>query len=200
MRPPPARTTSRGTSAQTPDNFNAPKAVTMAAVLYVFRSLVDDDIPLMLHARYLDLELSAAFGVVSGNKGEFRNFYTGVEPVCDGRYDLLLVTLEKSDSTDEHLRYKDYPLQEALFHWQSQSDTRQSDTRGRRHVQPASQGVTPLLFVRERKKDARGVTCAFRFLGAVTPERVEGERPISITWRLGTPLRAEWVRRWGQVG
>jgi 5-oxoprolinase (ATP-hydrolysing) len=35
-----------GTSAQRPDNFNAPKAVTMAAVLYVFRTLVDDDIPL----------------------------------------------------------------------------------------------------------------------------------------------------------
>jgi 5-oxoprolinase (ATP-hydrolysing) len=28
------------------NNFNAPKAVTMAAVLYVFRTLVDDDIPL----------------------------------------------------------------------------------------------------------------------------------------------------------
>jgi 5-oxoprolinase (ATP-hydrolysing) len=35
-----------GTSAQLPSNFNAPKAVTMAAVLYVFRTLVDDDIPL----------------------------------------------------------------------------------------------------------------------------------------------------------
>jgi len=35
-----------GTSEQQPDNFNAPKAVTMAAVLYVFRTLVDDDIPL----------------------------------------------------------------------------------------------------------------------------------------------------------
>ncbi|XHS77197.1 hydantoinase B/oxoprolinase family protein [Burkholderiaceae bacterium UC74_6] len=35
-----------GTSAQTPDNFNAPRSVTMAAVLYVFRTLVDDDIPL----------------------------------------------------------------------------------------------------------------------------------------------------------
>ena len=35
-----------GTSAQLPNNFNAPKAVTMAAVLYVFRLLVDDDIPL----------------------------------------------------------------------------------------------------------------------------------------------------------
>jgi len=35
-----------GTSAQLPNNFNAPKAVTMAAVLYVFRLLVEDDIPL----------------------------------------------------------------------------------------------------------------------------------------------------------
>ena len=35
-----------GTSAQLTNNFNAPTAVCMAAVLYVFRSLVDDDIPL----------------------------------------------------------------------------------------------------------------------------------------------------------
>jgi 5-oxoprolinase (ATP-hydrolysing) len=34
-----------GTSAQLPNNFNAPKSVTLAAVLYVFRTLVDDDIP-----------------------------------------------------------------------------------------------------------------------------------------------------------
>ena len=35
-----------GTSAQQSNNFNAPKAVCMAAVLYAFRSLVNDDIPL----------------------------------------------------------------------------------------------------------------------------------------------------------
>ena len=35
-----------GTSAQQSNNFNAPTAVCMAAVLYVFRTLVDDDIPL----------------------------------------------------------------------------------------------------------------------------------------------------------
>ncbi len=35
-----------GTSAQLANNFNAPRAVCMAAVLYVFRTLVDDDIPL----------------------------------------------------------------------------------------------------------------------------------------------------------
>ena len=35
-----------GTSGQLENNFNAPSAVCMAAVLYVFRTLVDDEIPL----------------------------------------------------------------------------------------------------------------------------------------------------------
>ena len=35
-----------GTSEQLANNFNAPRAITTAAVLYVFRTLVDDDIPL----------------------------------------------------------------------------------------------------------------------------------------------------------
>jgi 5-oxoprolinase (ATP-hydrolysing) len=41
-----ARIDFSGTSPQLPNNFNAPSAVCMAAVLYVFRTLVDDDIPL----------------------------------------------------------------------------------------------------------------------------------------------------------
>jgi len=35
-----------GTSAQMENNFNAPSAICMAAVLYVFRTLIDDEIPL----------------------------------------------------------------------------------------------------------------------------------------------------------
>jgi 5-oxoprolinase (ATP-hydrolysing) len=35
-----------GTSPQQPSNFNAPEPVTRAAVLYVFRMMVDDDIPM----------------------------------------------------------------------------------------------------------------------------------------------------------
>jgi len=35
-----------GTSSQQPSNFNAPEPVTRAAVLYVFRVMVDDDIPM----------------------------------------------------------------------------------------------------------------------------------------------------------
>jgi 5-oxoprolinase (ATP-hydrolysing) len=41
-----ARIDFSGTSPQLTNNFNAPRAITAAAVLYVFRTLVDDDIPL----------------------------------------------------------------------------------------------------------------------------------------------------------
>jgi 5-oxoprolinase (ATP-hydrolysing) len=41
-----ARIDFSGTSPQLTNNFNAPRAITTAAVLYVFRTLVDDDIPL----------------------------------------------------------------------------------------------------------------------------------------------------------
>jgi N-methylhydantoinase B len=41
-----AKVDSIGTSAQLNSNFNTPKAVTQAAVLYVFRTLADDNIPL----------------------------------------------------------------------------------------------------------------------------------------------------------
>ena len=41
-----ARVDFTGTSPQRADNFNAPMPVTRAAVLYVFRLMVDDDIPM----------------------------------------------------------------------------------------------------------------------------------------------------------
>ena len=41
-----ARIDFTGTSPQRPNNFNAPPAISRAAVLYVFRTLVDDDIPM----------------------------------------------------------------------------------------------------------------------------------------------------------
>jgi len=41
-----ARLDFTGTSAQSPGNLNAPLSITRAAVLYVFRCMVDDDIPL----------------------------------------------------------------------------------------------------------------------------------------------------------
>jgi 5-oxoprolinase (ATP-hydrolysing) len=98
-----------GTSAQLPNNFNAPSAVSMAAVLYVFRTLVDDEIPLnagclkpldvripagsMLNPRYpaavvagnvetsqcVTDALYGALGVMAASQGTMNNFTFGNE-------------------------------------------------------------------------------------------------------------------------
>ncbi len=98
-----------GTSEQQPNNFNAPSAVCRAAVLYVFRTLVDDDIPMnegclkplelvipegsMLNPRYPaavvagNVETSqcitdclyGALGVLAGAQGTMNNFTFGNE-------------------------------------------------------------------------------------------------------------------------
>ena len=98
-----------GTSAQLDNNFNAPAAVCMAAVLYVFRSLVDADIPLnagclkpleviippgsMLNPRYpaavvagnvetsqcVTDALYGALGVMGASQGTMNNFTFGNE-------------------------------------------------------------------------------------------------------------------------
>jgi 5-oxoprolinase (ATP-hydrolysing) len=96
-----------GTSAQLANNFNAPAAVSMAAVLYVFRTLVDEDIPLnagclkplevlipegcMLRPRYpaavvagnvetsqcVTDALYGALGVMAASQGTMNNFTFG---------------------------------------------------------------------------------------------------------------------------
>ena len=96
-----------GTSPQRPNNFNAPASVCMAAVLYVFRTLVEDDIPMnagvlkpleviipegcMLRPRYPaavvagNVETSqavtdaiyGALGVMAGAQGTMNNFTFG---------------------------------------------------------------------------------------------------------------------------
>jgi 5-oxoprolinase (ATP-hydrolysing) len=98
-----------GTSPQLANNFNAPSAVCMAAVLYVFRTLVDDDIPLnagclkpldvvipegsMLRPRYpaavvagnvetsqcVTDALYGALGVMAASQGTMNNFTFGNE-------------------------------------------------------------------------------------------------------------------------
>jgi len=98
-----------GTSEQLPNNFNAPSAICVAAVLYVFRTLVDDEIPLnagclkplkivipegsMLNPRFpaavvagnvetsscITNALFGALGVLASGQGTMNNFTFGNE-------------------------------------------------------------------------------------------------------------------------
>jgi hypothetical protein len=151
------------------------------------------EIPLALHARYLGVELSAAFDQRT-KEGRLRDYYTGVESVADGQFDLLLVTLEKSAATKEHLRYRDFPLNAHRFHWQSKARTTRDSREGGRHLGLAGQRCTSLLFVRERADERPGVTMAFRYLGPVDPDGDESERPITIEWKLRYGMPADLLQ------
>lgn len=151
------------------------------------------DNPLALHERYLGVELSVAFDQRT-QAGVFRDYYTGVERAGNKAYDILLVTLEKSAATKEHLKYRDFPLHEQRFHWQSKARTRRSSEDGRRLLEPAGEGCTALLFVRERADDRPQVTMAFRYLGPVDPDGDHGERPITIEWALRYPMPGSLAR------
>lgn len=154
---------------------------------------LNPDVPLVLHARYSGVELSAAFDHRTG-QGRFRDYFTGVEPVAGGRYDLLLVTLEKAAATKEHLRYRDFPLSDHVFHWQSKARTTVDSREGRRHLDPKGNRVQPLLLVREQSDRAGGLTTPFQYLGPVSPLAHRGERPITVEWRLDHAMPAALVR------
>ena len=147
-------------------------------------------VPLEVHGRYRLNEVMAAFGDV--RKGALYLPREGVQFDQDSGCNLLFVTLQKSeDDYSASTMYADYALGPRRFHWQSQSGTRPTDKKGRRHIEHKAQGITPLLFVREHKKDERGETEPYVFLGQVTLESWSGERPMDVIWTLQSPMPAD---------
>ena len=150
-----------------------------------FRSV--PGVPLAIHASYRQNEVMAAFADIRNGKlyapreGVVFHGATG----CN----LLFVTLTKDERDySPTTLYRDYALSTDRFHWQSQSGTRPDDKKGQRHVHHDANGVTPLLFVRETKKDDRRETVPYVFLGPATLVSWMGERPMDIEWRLSHPM------------
>lgn len=150
-------------------------------------------VPLQVHGTYRLDEVMSAFGDVRGG-GLYRP-REGVHFDESSGCNLLFVTLQKDeDDYSPTTMYADYALSPTRFHWQSQSGTRPTDKKGRRHVHHETDGVTPLLFVRERRKDERNETMPYRFLGPVRLIDWSGERPMNVEWELATPMPAETLR------
>lgn len=100
---------------------------------------------------------------------------------------VLLVTLEKGNMAEGH-RYEEQFLSPAEFQWQSQRSTKQSHKRGRVVQDHEALGLPVHLFVRRTGKRG-GKATPFYYCGTVRFERWEGEQPITVWWRLDTPLR-----------
>jgi superfamily II DNA or RNA helicase len=147
-------------------------------------------LPFQLHATYRLNEVMAGLGDV--RKGRLYLPREGVHFDVPSECNLLFVTIQKEEADySSSTMYADYAMGPARFHWQSQSGTRPTDKKGLRHVEHETRGITPLLFVREYKKDDRNETMPYRFLGPVRLESWSGARPMDVVWELQTEMPAE---------
>jgi superfamily II DNA or RNA helicase/HKD family nuclease len=151
------------------------------------------DWPLALHRHYSRREILAAVGYVRpGDKGKTPQ--GGILKLADRQAELLLVTLDKSGTSfSPSTRYKDYAVSRELFHWETQSIASVSRPSGLRYVESPANGWSFFLFVRETPDDA------YAFVGPARYRSHEGDRPISITWKLDHPLPAALFGRYATL-
>lgn len=147
------------------------------------------DCPLQIHAQYSIGEIRAALGHLT--IGTIRAFREGVLYLPSLPADAFFITLNKTDGRySPTTMYEDYAIDETLFHWQSQSTTSIRSKTGQRYINHEKGNHTILLFVREHAK-VQGRAMPFYFLGPAIYQSHQGERPISIVWKLVHPMPAD---------
>lgn len=145
---------------------------------------------LELHAKYSRDEIMAAFNDI--RKGKLYQPREGVFFHKETKCNLLFVTLNKSEKDySPSTMYRDYAISDTLFHWQTQSNTRPTTKKGSRHLEHKEKGITPLLFIRNQRRDERRETEPYFFVGPVVLEKWEGSQPIDIVWKVEEPLPAD---------
>ena len=120
---------------------------------------------------------------------EFKGMESQSGVVERDKITLLFVTLEKKNQPATQ-RYEDEFLSPTEFKWQSQNRTSQESTSGQRLINHAKAGIGVHLFVRAAAK-VRSKAQPFIYCGPLTFERWEGEKPITVWWKLGTAVPGE---------
>lgn len=141
-----------------------------------------EDTPLRVHARYGIREVLTAVGWLTPTSRP--PFQAGVLTLPRRKSELLFVTLDKRSGFRERIAYRDWAIDAAHFHWQTQNGAGPDTTAGRRYVESPGNGWTFQLFVRETPADA------YAACGPVSFVQAEGDRPMSIVWRLERPMPA----------
>ncbi|MFE4794525.1 DUF3427 domain-containing protein [Streptomyces sp. NPDC056708] len=149
-------------------------------------------LPLTVHASYSREEILPALGqsYVGGfMPGHFRE---GVKWCENIQTDALLITLEKDEKDfSPETRYKDYALNESLFHWESQNQTSEASPTGIRYQTHKEKDTHVLLFVRRFKKTDIGGPQPWMLLGSAEYIEHKGSKPMGITWKLRHEIPAD---------
>lgn len=139
-----------------------------------------EDVPLSLHCSYGIREILTAVGWLTAER--YTPFRAGVLALHSNKVELLFVTLDKSKGYHERIAYRDYAISPDRFHWQSQNSCGPATSAGQRYLESPGNGWRFQLFVRSRKG------MPYRACGPVVLEHAKGNKPMTIQWRLQTPL------------
>lgn len=139
-----------------------------------------ENVPLCLHGSYGIREILTAVGWLSAERRT--PFQAGVLALQNQKVELLFVTLDKREGYHERIAYHDYAISAERFHWQSQNSAGPETLAGRRYLESSVNGWGFQLFVRRTKGSP------YRACGPVTLERAEGNKPMTIYWKLTVPL------------
>ncbi len=142
--------------------------------------------PLLLYGRYEIREVLTAVGWFTESRRTLHR--EGKLAIEATKIELLFVTLDKTEGYHARISYHDYAISPELFHWQTQNNAGPDTPAGRRYMESPQNGWRFFLFVRERK-DA-----AYRALGPATKVHIEGDRPMTVHWKLEVPLPMELFR------
>ena len=150
------------------------------------------DSPLDLHCTYTRDQLLVAMDFLKP-----ATVREGVKWLPEKNLDVFFITLNKSDKDySPTTLYKDYSINERLFHWQSQSTTAADSPTGQQYIHHRERGSKVLLFVREFKADRiTGSAEAYTFLGTASYVKHEGSKPMNITWKLDRPIPAKFLKK-----
>jgi hypothetical protein len=99
---------------------------------------------------------------------------------------VLFVTLHRSEAMTYGGEYVDHFEDPELFVWSLQTSVGPDRKKGREIIDALETGTRIHLWVRRRKTDV-----AFLYLGLILPLSHEGDRPMSVRFRLMTPVDGE---------
>ncbi|MFF6881659.1 DUF3427 domain-containing protein [Streptomyces sp. NPDC012421] len=149
-------------------------------------------LPLTVHASYSREEILPALGQAFVDRDVPGHFREGVKWCPSIATDALFITLEKDEKDfSPQTRYRDYALNETLFHWESQNRIADTSATGRRYQHHKAEGSHVLLFVRRYKKTDIGGPQPWMLLGPAEYVEHKGNRPMGITWQLRHALPAD---------
>lgn len=150
-------------------------------------SVFKDSFPLCLHGVYtkaqiqVAIETSTLSKMSSSREGCERNIIKGIP--MEAMFVDVIKDREEGSNTD----YKDFAQSDVKFHWETQNSVKQQSPTGQSYIKGLRE---MLLFVRKQRNAAENKyrTLGYVYLGKVTLESYDGNKPMQIVWKLKTPM------------